>query len=78
MIKLLLFAGAVLGCLVIVLQVIWPAIMNKPLFSWFRKRTRLDNAKIQFRVAEEEAEAEELEADLFDQEQERLDQLLNS
>lgn len=61
MVKLLIAGIVILCSLVICLQVILPAIRNRPLFSWFRRQSRLDKAKQRIRVVHEEILTDELE-----------------
>ena len=77
MIKLLMFSFAVLGGVAIILQVIMPAILNQPFFSWFRPKSRLDKAKYRIRVAKVESKVDELELEAYDLRNDRLDALIN-
>ncbi len=56
----------VVGGAFIFLQVVFPLLLNKPIFSWFRRETKLDKVREQFRVAKQDAVAEDAEDVLHD------------
>lgn len=77
MITFIVFALTVLTCSFLVLQVMWPLLINKPTFSWFRHATRLDRVREQYRVAVRDAKAEDVEEDLHDFLDDRIEQITN-
>ncbi len=60
-----LFMAATTGAF-LVLQVVFPLILNRPILSWFRSASRLDKIKTQFRVAEQAAETADAEQTLHE------------
>ncbi len=75
MIALVIFVGISIFGAFLLLQVIGPLFLGKKTFSWWRDKSRLDNAKHQFRVAQADALAEDAEDVLHEFLDDRIDEI---
>lgn len=75
MIAFLVFSFTILTVAFLTLQVALPLLFNRPLFSWFRRETRLDKVREQYRIAVQDAETEDAEQDLHEFLDDRIEQI---
>lgn len=59
------------------LQVVFPLLLNRPVFSWFRNKSRLDNLRQRIRVAKQDALTEDAEHNLNEFLDDRIDKITN-